>query len=111
MVHRNLTPAPIVLNGTTDSTGVVTLVIPAGQFQRYDGTIGTVVDGSTPCTTQVLSQPTLGADLRSATVAARTVRVAVYRSNVITSLLVTVGAQGLVPAGAGVVVQALAYGI
>ncbi len=111
MVYRNLNPAPVVLTGTTDSTGIVTLTIPAGQLQRFDGFIGTVVDGTTPCTTQVTQQPTLGADLRTATAAARTVKVAVYRSNVITSLLVTLGAQGLVPAGAGVVVQGLAYGI
>lgn len=102
---------PIILNGTTDSTGVVTIVIPAGQFLRFDGVVGTVVDGTSPYTTQVTSQPTLGADLRTATAAARTVKVAVYRSNVITSVLVTLGAQALVPAGAGVVVQALAFGI
>lgn len=111
MPRRILNPAPIILTGTTDSTGIVTFVIPAGQFLRYDGTVGTVVDSSTPYTAQVLSQPTLGADLRTATVAARTVKVAVYRANVITSVLVTLGAQALVPAGAGVVLQALAFGI
>jgi hypothetical protein len=97
-----------MLSGTTLGDGTVTLQVEAGRFLRYDGCVGVVVDGTTPCTAQVTSEPAIGSDLRAN---GGSIKIQVYRSNVITSVLLTVGAQGLVPAGAGIVVRVLVWGV
>lgn len=109
MVYRTLNGiTPYLLVANTDSSGVATFSIPAGRFTRYDGCVATPRGPATMrLSCQVTGEPAIGGNLWGA---GGSVTVAVSQSNVITSLLLTVGAQGLVAAPAAVPVMLIVWG-
>ena len=103
---NGLTPYLLIAN--TDSNGTATFTIPAGRFTRYDGCVATPRGpATTRLSCQVTAEPAIGGNLWGA---GGTVTVAVSQSNVITTLLLTLGAPGLIAAPAGVPVMLIVWG-
>jgi hypothetical protein len=99
---------PVLLIGTTDSTGTATVTIPAGRMYRYEGCVASPKGAATPLLScHVVSEPTLGANLSAAS---GTITVQVSQSKSTAVLVLNTMINGLTAAGSGIPVMVIAWG-